>query len=190
MTTGEGGMLVTDDDELAERVRILRDHGTAPGRRYHHPVIGFNNRLTNIQAALGVAQMEKVDEIVASKLRVAQRYGRGLEHIDGIELPPQEPWARNVFWLYSILVDDATFGRSRDELAAHLELAGIETRPVFPPLHTQPIYRHLGDSFPCAEELAAHGLSLPSAVGLEDGGVDRVVEAIAAAARERPPARS
>lgn len=189
VTTGEGGMLVTDDDGLAERLRILRDHGTEPGRRYHHPVIGFNYRLTNIQAALGVAQMEKIDEIVASKLRIAERYGRGLSGVQGIELPPQEPWARNVFWLYSILVDEGRFGRSRDDLAAHLEAAGVETRPVFPPLHTQPVYRHVEGSFPCAEDLGRRGLSLPSAVGLDDAEVDRVVDAIAAAARHHQPAR-
>jgi perosamine synthetase len=177
VTTGEGGMVVCDDDDLAERLRMLRDHGTTPGRRYHHPVVGFNYRLTNLQAALGVAQMERLDEILAAKHRIASRYGAALEQVPGITLPPEQPWAQNVYWLYSILVDEGEFGLSRDELMGRLDAAGVETRPVFPPVHTQPAYT--GGSYPVAEELAARGLSLPSAVGLRDDEIDRVVDVIA-----------
>jgi perosamine synthetase len=183
VTTGEGGMVVTDDDALAERLRMLRDHGAAPGRRYHHPVVGFNYRLTNLQAALGVAQMERLDEILAAKRRIADRYRTALEGVPGITLPPQQPWAHNVHWLYSILVSEDVFGLSRDELTDRLDAAGVETRPVFPPLHTQPPYAAGGGSYPVAEELAGRGLSLPSAVGLRDDEIDRVAGLIARAGR-------
>ena len=181
VTTGEGGMLVTDDDELAARIRMLRDHGTDPARRYWHPVVGYNYRLTNLQAAIGVAQMERVDEIIAAKQRAARLYDEGLGAVPGITLPPRAPWAENVFWLYSILVDSEAFGRPRDELIAALDRIGIETRPLFPPVHTQPPYAQ-GVELPVAERLAATGLSLPSAASLSEGEIARVVEAVAALA--------
>lgn len=181
VTTGEGGMLVTDDDELAARIRMLRDHGTDPDRRYWHPVVGYNYRLTNLQAAIGVAQMERVDEILAAKQRAARLYDEGLESVPGITLPPRAPWAENVFWLYSILVDAEAFGRGRDDVIAALDALGIETRPLFPPVHTQPPYAQ-GAELPVAERLAATGLSLPSAASLSDGEIARVVEAVAALA--------
>jgi perosamine synthetase len=181
ITTGEGGMVVTRDGDLAERMRVLRDHGTTPGRRYHHERIGFNYRLTNLQAAVGVAQMEKVEEILAAKRRIAERYRRGLEGVAGLTLPPEAPWAENVHWLFTLLVDEQAFGRSRDDLLARLAGEGVETRPVFPPVHRQPAYA-TGQELPVAESLAAAGLSLPSAVTLSDDDVDRVVESLRASA--------
>jgi perosamine synthetase len=181
VTTGEGGMVVTDDAELAARVRLLRDHGMEPGRRYWHPVLGFNYRLTNLQAALGVAQLEKLDQILAAKRRITERYAAGLRGLPGLVLPPEEPWARNVHWLYSILVDD------RDAVMDGLEAAGIESRPFFTPLHQQPLYAS-GERLPVAEGLAERGLSLPSAVTLAPGEIDRVVATLASLVRAREPA--
>lgn len=181
-TTGEGGMLVTDRDDVAERARMLRDHGTAPGRRYWHPVLGFNYRLTNLQAAVGVAQMERADEILAAKRRIAQRYAEGLRGVPGLTLPPEAPWAWNVYWLYSVLVNEDELGVGRDELIQALAAEGIETRPVFPPLNLQPVYAR-GERMPVAERLGAVGLSLPSSVGMRDEEVDRVAEAVASLAR-------
>ena len=176
ITTGEGGMVVTDDPHIAERVRLLRDHGMSPSKRYWHPVLGHNYRLTNIQAAIGVAQVERIEPIIKAKLDIAERYEKQLNDVKGIICPPQAKWAKNVYWLYSILVEEE-FGINRDELIKQLNLAGIDTRPFFPPIHTQPIYntgQHLGIS----EELASKGLSLPSSAGLQYHEVDRVCSAI------------
>jgi perosamine synthetase len=186
VTTGEGGMVVSDDAELAERIRVLRDHGMEPGRRYWHPVLGFNYRLTNLQAALGVAQLEKLDEILAAKRRIGERYAAGLGGVPGIELPPAESWAESVHWLYSVLVDPAELG-ARDGVMDALDAAGIETRPFFTPIHQQPLYA-TGARLPVAERLAERGLSLPSAVTLTDAEVDRVVAAVASLAQAREPA--
>lgn len=177
VTTGEGGMVVTNQASLAEKMRTLRNHGTSPMRRYWHPVVGYNYRLTNLQAAVGVAQMEKVDAILSAKQRVAQTYNEGLREVPGIRLPPDAPWAHNVYWLYSVLVDAGVFGHTRDDLAARLKEQDIETRPLFPPVHTQPIY-NTGQRLPVAEHLAANGLSLPSAVGLRSEDIARVAEAV------------
>jgi perosamine synthetase len=178
VTTGEGGMVVTNDAALAERIRVLRDHGMEPGRRYWHPVLGFNYRLTNVQAAIGVAQLEKLDEILAAKRRVASRYADGLRGVPGLTLPPEEPWARNVHWLYSILVEPE-FGVDRDAVMDALDAAGIESRPFFTPLHEQPLYA-TGERLPVAERIAERGVSLPSAVTLSTSEIDRVVGVISA----------
>jgi perosamine synthetase len=185
VTTGEGGMVVTNRADLAERVRMFRDHGMDPGRRYWHTVLGYNYRLTNLQAALGVAQLEKLDAILAAKSRVASRYAEGLAGVPGIVLPPAEPWARNVHWLYSVLVEEQ-FGLGRDELMAELDAAGVESRPFFIPVHRQPLYDR-GERLPVAERLADTGLSLPSAVTLAPDEVDRVVQAIASLRRAPQP---
>jgi perosamine synthetase len=126
--------------------------------------------------------MERVDAILADKLRIAQTYARSLARVPGIVLPPQAPWASNVYWLYSVIVDAQVYGRSRDELMAALRQDGIDTRPLFHPVHTQPIYR-TGQHLPVAERLARDGLSLPSAVGLRQEDIQRVTDAIAAHAR-------
>jgi perosamine synthetase len=182
VTTGEGGMLVTDDGALAERLRLLRAHGMSPERRYWHPQLGFNYRLTNLQAALGVAQMERIDELVEAKRRIARLYAEGLAGVPGLTLPPEEPWATSVYWLYSVLVDAEAFGMGRDALMAALGEDGLETRPVFVPLHRQPLY-DAGERLPVAERLAATGLSLPSAVNLADEQVRRVAKAVARVAK-------
>lgn len=177
ITTGEGGMVVTDRDDLAEKVRILRDHGMSPQRRYWHPFLGYNYRMTNMQAALGVAQMEKVDDILRAKRQMAARYRQGLDHTPGITLPPEAEWAENIFWLYSILVDSHQHGVTRDQLMNALQEQAIETRPLFPPIHQQPIYARQ-QSLPVAEMLSQTGLSLPSAVMLRADDIDRVTGAI------------
>lgn len=176
ITTGEGGMLVTDSFKIAQQVKLLRDHGMSPSKRYWHPVLGYNYRLTNIQAAIGVAQVERIGEIVQAKLDIARRYEQQLNGIKGIICPPRAKWAKNVYWLYSILVEKE-YGISRDDLIKELSSMDIDTRPFFPPVHMQPIYntgQHLG----VCEELASKGLSLPSSAGLQEHEVDRVCSAI------------
>jgi perosamine synthetase len=178
VTTGEGGMVVTNDDELADKVRLMRGHGMSPTRRYWHPVLGYNYRLTNLQAALGVAQMERVDEILASKRRIADTYKVHLDGVAGLRLPAEAAWATSVHWLYSVLIDEDAFSMSRDRVMAALS-SQAETRPLFPPVHRQPIYTR-GETLPVAEHLAATGLSLPSAPGLPPEEVRRVASLLKA----------
>ena len=177
ITTGEGGMIVTDNNDLAEKIRILRDHGMDPQRRYWHSVLGYNYRMTNIQAALGVAQMERIDQIVEQKRRNASLYNKGLQNISGITLPPEAPWAKNIYWLYSILVDEGKFGMSSKELGEQLNKRGIETRPFFPPVHQQPIY-NTGQNLPVCERLSKSGLSLPSSVNLNRDQIEKITNEI------------
>lgn len=179
LTTGEGGMLLFRDEEVARRATILRDHGMQPGRRYWHLEPGFNYRLTNLQAAVGVAQMERLDEILERKRMLAKRYDAAFASTDGLALPPRAPWAEPVCWLYTMLVDDE-LGLDRDELAERLLRTGVETRPVFLPLHEMPAYATYARdvSFPVAEELARTGISLPSAVTLTDDEIDAIARRI------------
>jgi perosamine synthetase len=176
-TTGEGGMVVTNDKKLAQKIRILRDHGMDPGKKYRHNVLGYNYRITNLQAAIGVAQIEKADAILEKKRQIAQIYKENLTDIEGIELPPEFDWAVNVNWLYSILVHADQFGIDRDELIEELHHEGIDTRPFFYPVHLQPIY-NTGQRLEIAEELSMSGLSLPSGVNLINSDVVRIAETI------------
>lgn len=173
ITTGEGGMIVTDNEELAEKMRVLRDHGMDPKRRYWHSVLGYNYRMTNIQAALGVAQMERINQIIKQKRINATLYSKGLQDIPGITLPPEAVWAKNIYWLYSILIDEEKFGMSSKELGKQLKKRGIETRPLFPPVHQQPIY-NTGQNLPVSERLSRCGLSLPSSVNLNGDEIERI----------------
>lgn len=178
VTTGEGGMFLTHDADLADRVRVLRDHGMRPDRRYWHPVLGFNYRMTNLQAAIGVAQMQRFANIVGAKKRNAQRYSSRLAEVKGLTLQETAPWADSINWLFSLVVDQAAFGKSRDELTASLQSAGIESRPLFPCLHLQPIYT-TGQSLPVAEGLSNNGLSLPSSTLLQTSDIDRICDCLA-----------
>jgi perosamine synthetase len=177
ITTGEGGMITTDNDFFADKIRMLRNHGMDNKHRYVHPMLGYNYRMTNIQAAVGVAQMEKIDAIVKKKLWIAENYNRYLEQVKGVTLPNLAKWAKSVFWLYSIRIDEALFGMSRDELMRKMKVNGIETRPVFPPVHKQPIYA-TGQVLPIAELIASQGLSLPSSFNLQKNDIERIAFSI------------
>jgi perosamine synthetase len=176
LTTGEGGMLTTDDDELAAKARQLRDHGMSPDRRYWHPIIGFNYRMTNLQAALGLAQLERVDQFIQRKRALADQYRSLLGGVPGIVTAPEAQWARSVYWLYSVLVTEE-FPLTRDDLIGYLREQEIDSRPFFHPIHQMPPYS-TGESLPVAERLAQQGINLPSGVGLKDEDVERVAEAI------------
>lgn len=162
ITTGEGGMCLTDNEELAERMRVLRDHGMNPHKKYWHDVVGFNYRMTNMQAAIGVAQLEKIEKIIQIKRRNANIYNLLLKDVNGIDLPIEEKWAINVYWMYSVLIDHRI---SRDDLMKKLEEKGIDSRPFFYPIHTMPPYRN--GVFPIAEVLSKIGMSLPSSANLK-----------------------
>lgn len=180
VTTGEGGMIVFKDPDAAGRARILRNHGQTPGRRYWHDVVGYNYRLTNIQAAIGVAQMERIGELMERKLHVASIYGQELAGEPHIILPADFDNRRNIFWAFSIIVDDEASGLDRDTLMNDLERNGIETRPLFYPLHQMVPYAGFfaGRAFPVSESLSRRGLSLPSSTNLEDSEILFVAETI------------
>jgi perosamine synthetase len=184
ITTGEGGMILFRDEAVYRRARMLRDHGMSPERRYWHLEPGFNYRLTNLQAAVGVAQLERVDAIFAAKRAMAARYDEALARLPGITPRPVAPWADPVCWLYTITVGDG-LGLSRDELASRLLQTGVETRPVFHPLSVMPAFARWdgGAPRPVAADLARTGLSLPSAVGVtadDAEGIARRIGEIAA----------
>jgi perosamine synthetase len=179
VTTGEGGMVTTDDAALAERLRLYRGQGMSPDRRYWFPVIGFNYRMTNIAAAIGLGQIERIDHHLAARRRVAAAYERELGRLaDRVQLPQAAPWAEPVYWMYTIQVSDGA-RVSRDDVGAALSARGIETRPMFHPMHRLPPYREDAKRFPNAERCAARGLSLPTHAGLGDDDVQRIVSALA-----------
>lgn len=179
ITTGEGGMVVTDNDELADLMRSLRDLAFSKETHFWHHYLGFNYRMTNLQAAIGLAQLEKSEELINRRIRNADLYDAGLKEIPGIILPPRTEGIKNVFWMYSILIDDR-FGVDRDRLITDLGLRGIEAKTFFIPLHLQPIYfdPQQEADFPVAENLACRGLYLPSSGALTEDEIDYVVQTI------------
>lgn len=176
VTTGEGGAVTTDDDELAARLRLLRGQGMDPQRRYWFPEVGFNYRMTNVAAALGVAQLERLDEFLARRDEIGALYDRLLGGMDGLTLPVERPGTDRVHWIYTVLVDGFT-EHQRDALIEALRADDIETRPVFYPLHVMPPYAS-DERFPVAERLGAEGISLPTHVLLEDEDIERVCSSL------------
>jgi len=183
-TSGEGGAVTVDDDDLAARIRILRGQGMDPQRRYFFPVVGYNYRLTNVAAALLCAQIERRDEFLNARLRVYRRYEARLVGVPGLTLQADVPGTQRSPWLFCALVDSAGFGHDRDALMAHLKNEGIDTRPFFPPIHRLPPYeaeaRAQGANLPVTDRLAAQGLNLPTFVAMTDADVDRVCDAVLA----------
>lgn len=179
ITTGEGGMLVFKDKATYELAAVLRDHGMSKQKRYWHDMIGFNYRMTNLQAAIGVAQMERIDEITGKKRQVAKDYDRLLKNYKGLQLHGEKEGTINSYWLYTLLVKPES-GFTRDELATRLAKNGIETRPAFFPMHAMPVYAaYKGDrSFSNSIYISEHGLSLPSYADITEEELENVVKAI------------
>jgi perosamine synthetase len=181
VTTGEGGMVLTDDGALAERCRSLRNL-CFQKKRFVHEELGYNFRMTNLQAALGVAQLERLEEFVARKRRMGQWYTERLVGVEGLELmPTQTPYADNIYWVYGmVLKDEVPF--DAEEALRRLGQKGIGTRPFFWPMHEQPVFRKMGlfdnQSYPVAERLARRGFYLPSGMALTAEQQDQVVEAV------------
>ncbi len=177
ITTGEGGMIVTNREEVAEKARRLKDQAYSPEKRFLHTDIGFNYRMTNIQAAIGLAQLERIGELVERRRENAHLYNELLKEVEGIRLPPQQEWAKNVYWMYCILIEDE-FGMSRDKLQGKLKENGVDTRLFFIPMHWQPAFRNLGlfegESYPVSEEISRRGMYLPSGSGLKDEEIEQV----------------
>jgi perosamine synthetase len=171
ITTGEGGMVVTDDPALAARARALKDLAFDPGKRFLHTDLGYNYRMTNIQAAIGLAQLEQIDMFVNARRAHAERYHSLLRDLPGLRLPVEKPWAKNVYWMYGVVAGNGA-PLSRDMLSARLAEQGVETRTFFVPVHRQPVCRQRGlfrdEQYPVAEELGENGLYLPSGSGLTE----------------------
>lgn len=184
ITTGEGGVVVTDDQALAERCFFLQNHARYAENPYWHTEIGFNYRMTNLQAALGVAQLEQIDEFIAIRRRNAAAYAARLAEVPGITLPPQADGVENVYWMFAPLIEPE-FGLDRDALMVRLREQGIDSRPFFYPIHTMPMYQR-GQSLPVAESLAARGINLPSGANLTESQIDYICETLAAIQAGRP----
>ncbi len=176
ISTGEGGMIVTDNPEWVEKARILRDHGMSKEKKYWHPVLGYNFRMTNIQAAIGLGQMTKLKRLIEIKREIAERYTLGLKKNTGLVLPAEAEWAKSVSWLYSILLKQET-QKNRDDLITFLAQAQVESRPVFYPMPCMPPYRGCG-TYPVASQISKGGISLPSGYNLTGPEQDQVIELI------------
>jgi perosamine synthetase len=174
ITTGEGGMVVTQDLKLAERIKLLRDHAMDSKRRYWHPEVGYNYRLTNLQAALGVAQLEKIEKFLKIRRENAKLYARLLKNVEGLTLFPEASWAQPVYWMVSVLIGKE-FGITRDALAVKLKERGIDTRPFFIPMHQLPPYQE-SEEYPVAEDLSQRGLNLPSSTRLTSEDIEYIVQ--------------
>lgn len=186
ITTGEGGMITTNDDSLAERLKLLRNLAfTKP--RFWHQEAGYNFRMTGYQAAMGLAQFRKIEDIIAKKRLLAQTYNDLLSGIAGLQLPAEAEWARNVYWMYAVVVDPA-FGMTRDELMARLKKDGVDTRTFFCPMNQQPCLR-VREGFreipcPVADRLWETGLYLPSTYTLGEQTLREIAGSISAASIE------
>jgi perosamine synthetase len=178
ISTGGGGMVVTDNEEWAQRARHITTQAKDDPVEYIHDEIGYNYRLTNIQAAMGVAQMEQIDDYIVAKRRIAAAYGEGLEGIPGLEPMRQASWAESAFWLFTVMVDEQKFGSDSRTLLKKLNSLGVQTRPLWQPMHLSPAHADLNpNDCPVANQLYRDGLSIPCSVNLGDSQHD-VVEAL------------
>lgn len=181
ITTGEGGMVLTNNADYAERLRSLRNLCFRRDRRFYHTELGFNFRLTNMQAAVGLGQLERIEELLARKQWLGQAYTERLRALDALQLPVQQDWATNVYWMYGVVVDERT-GMDAAEFARRLAERGVMTRPFFLGMHEQPALHNLGlfreERYPVAERLARQGLYLPSGLALTQEQLEQVCQAV------------
>ena len=187
VTTGEGGMIVTDDPDLAEKCRSLRNLCFQLGRRFVHEQLGWNLRMSNLQAAVGVAQLERLQEHVERKHRMGARYTQEFQGVPSLQLPmPTTNYAENVYWVFGVVLNkDVPF--DAEHFALRLAKLGVGTRPFFWPMHEQPVLQRMGlfrnEKHPVAERLGRRGLYLPSGLALTDPQIDTVVAAVREALR-------
>lgn len=181
ITTGEGGMLTTNNAEIAEKARSLKSLAFGASNKFMHEDIGFNYRMSNLQAALGCAQLKKIDKIIERKRKIAQYYNNHLKDILGIQLPVEKPYAKNVYWMYHIVLN-AEFNSPRDLVMKRLAEYGIETREAFIPYNMQETFIKKGwvkgDECPVANYVAKNGFYLPSSPLLEQEEVEYIVSKI------------
>ena len=179
ITTGEGGMLVTNNEKIFEKAKILRDHGMDPNKRYWHPYIGYNYRMTNLQAAIGLAQMEKINMIIDRKISIAKLYRKKLENYKNFSISPHNNWSTNVYWMFSILINDNGIldDIQRDNFMDFMQKQKIETRPFFYPIHQMPPY-FSNLSLPVCEKISSNGINLPSYTEISDKEICRICDKI------------
>ncbi len=178
ITTGEGGMVVTNDKQLADKMRLLKGQGMDPERRYWFSVIGYNYRMTNIQAAIGLAQIENIDNHIQNRKRVSEWYKKFIKEMDlNINIQTDCKDSTNVFWMFSVLLKENS-RVTRDELMGKLLEDGIETRPVFYPLHQMPPYFEDTMAYKNSDKIAQSGLNLPSHGLLTEEDVEYICSCI------------
>lgn len=181
VTTGEGGMVLADDEAIAERARSYRNLCFHPRERFRHADLGYNFRMTNLQAAVGLAQVERLDEFIQIKIRLADCYRRLIEAIPGVRFMPVKSWAKSVYWMYAVELD-AGLGLDAKTVMDRLQARGVGTRPFFMGLHEQPALKKLGlfagESYPHTEKAHRLGFYLPSGMKLSEAAIDQVVAAL------------
>jgi len=181
VASGEGGMVVTDDETIADRARAYRNLCFRPEKRFYHTELGYNFRMTNLQAAVALAQLERINEHIRIKRRMAAAYEERLKDLDAIRLPIEKEWAQNVYWMYGIELKDSA-GMDNEALAGGLAEKQIGTRPFFLGMHEQPVFHDMGlfkgEHYPVAEKLAQRGLYLPSGLALKEEQIDTVCQAL------------
>jgi perosamine synthetase len=182
LTTGEGGMIVTDDDLLAETCRSLRNLCFQPQKRFVHERLGWNLRMTNMQAAIGLAQLERLSEFVERKHSMGRLYFEYLKNIPGIQLPLRKTdYADNIYWVFGIVLDKAT-GFSAEDIMSRLASKGVGTRPFFYPMHQQPVLKRrglfAGEHYPVAERLSQQGFYIPSGMSLDEDQIEYCAKAL------------
>ena len=181
LTTGEGGMVLVKNKEHDAHARSLRNLCFQPERRFSHQELGYNYRMTNVQAAMGVGQLERLSETIARKRNIAHSYDAAFSGIPAIQLPAEMPWAQNVYWVYGIVLGEE---RETDaaQIMAQLRTWGIETRPFFLGMHEQPVFQHMGlfrdERYPVAGHLARQGFYLPNGLTISKDQVAEVVAAV------------
>jgi len=182
LTTGEGGMVTCHTADMAARVRLYRDQGQDPNQTYFHPVLGFNYRLTNLQAAVGLAQLERIEHHLGERARVSMRYANRLSDLDHLlHMPPVPGDHVHGHWMFTVVLRSTDAGM-RDRIREQLAIDGIETRPGFTPIHRLPMHANPG-AFPTADWIGDNSISLPTHGQLTDGDVDFVASRLRAALR-------
>ena len=176
ITTGEGGIIVTNDQNLADRCFFLENHARYSEDPYWHLEVGYNYRMTNLQAALGLAQFEQIEEFLAIRRQVAEHYIARLKDVPGLTMPPEAPWAKNIYWIFAPLIGP-DFGLTRNEVRLALREKGIDSRPFFSPIHTMPMY-HSGQNLPIAQSLSAQGINLPTGTNLSTEQIDYICDTL------------
>lgn len=181
ITTGEGGMVLTDNEDLAEKLRRLRNLAFLSEKRFYHKDLGFNFRMTNLQAAIGVAQLERIEKHLKIKIKNAKLYTELLRDISELTLPIEKPYAKNVYWMYGVVLDEK-IGMNADDFAKKLQENDIMTRPFFYPMHLQPVFHKMNlfinESYSIAERIARYGLYLPSGLTLDEVTIRKICEIV------------
>jgi len=181
ITTGEGGMILTNREDYAEKAQSLRNLCFRRDRRFYHTELGYNFRMTNVQASVGLAQLKRVEELVERKRQIGQRYTELLTGVPGLAVPVEAPWAKSVYWMYGVVLEEET-GLNAAEFARRLRDKGVDTRPFFLGMHEQPALQERGlfhrECYPVAEHLARQGLYLPSGLALTEAQIEKVCQAV------------